>query len=381
MFSTIGYYICMPFAALVRLFYNLTGSYGLALILFTLVVKLIMLPFQIKSRKSMTRMSRLSGKVQEIQKKYANNPAKMNEEIQNLYASMGVNPMSGCVWTFIPLPILIALYSIIRQPITHFMGVAENVAFGLVEKLAAAGIDITNIAEIKNGAVEFNPYGQIAMVETISTKMPELVEGVEGWFNVNYQFLGMNLTTNPWDAVKAFSSTPAALGLILIPILAGVAQLGVTIFTMKSQKNQNNPAAAGMNTMMYFMPLMSVYIGFIMPAALGVYWIAQSVFSFVETVVLTKFFNKKIEDEETARYDAIMADRQKRMEEGRKKQQEIQKKQQEPAKKKTLKEKQREAQEAKEKKAAKASNQTTTAGKVGGRPYARGRAYKEDRYN
>ena len=69
MFSTLGYYICMPFAAIVRLFYTLTGSYGLAIILFTLVIKLIMMPFQLKSKKSMMRMSRLSGKMQEIQKK------------------------------------------------------------------------------------------------------------------------------------------------------------------------------------------------------------------------------------------------------------------------------------------------------------------------
>ena len=83
MFSTIGYAICIPFAALLRLFYNLTGSYGVSLILFTLVIKLILLPFQMKSKKSMVRMSRMSGKMQEIQKKYANNQLKMQEEMQN----------------------------------------------------------------------------------------------------------------------------------------------------------------------------------------------------------------------------------------------------------------------------------------------------------
>ena len=79
MFSSIGYIICIPFAWLVRLFYTLTGSYGMAIVLFTLVVKVIMLPFQVKSKKSMMRMSRMNGKIQEIQKKYANNHAKMGE--------------------------------------------------------------------------------------------------------------------------------------------------------------------------------------------------------------------------------------------------------------------------------------------------------------
>ena len=115
------YYICYPFAALLRLFYNVTNSYGLSLILFTLVVKLVMMPFQMKSKKSMVRMNRMNGQIQEIQKKYANNPQKQQEELQKFYTENGVNPMGGCLWSFLPLPILIALYNIIREPIVYFM--------------------------------------------------------------------------------------------------------------------------------------------------------------------------------------------------------------------------------------------------------------------
>ena len=97
MFSTLGYIICIPFAWLVRLLYNLTGSYGMAIILFTVVLKLILLPFQLKSKKSMMRMNRMNGKIQEIQKKYANNQVKMQEEMQKLYQEEGVSPMSGCL--------------------------------------------------------------------------------------------------------------------------------------------------------------------------------------------------------------------------------------------------------------------------------------------
>ena len=86
MFSTLGYFICIPFALLVKLFYNLTQSYGVAIILFTVAVKVILLPFQIKSKKSMMRMNRLNGRMQELQKKYANNQMKLNEEMQKLYA-------------------------------------------------------------------------------------------------------------------------------------------------------------------------------------------------------------------------------------------------------------------------------------------------------
>ena len=149
--STIGYYICVPFAWLVRLFYNLTGSYGVALILFTLVIKLILLPFQMKSKKSMLRMNRLSGQMKDIQKRYANNQMKMNEEMQKLYAEEGINPMSGCLWSFIPLPILIALYSIIRQPITHFMMLSKDALEGLIQTATTAGVNMSNIVMLKDG--------------------------------------------------------------------------------------------------------------------------------------------------------------------------------------------------------------------------------------
>ena len=106
MFATIGYYICIPFAWLLRALYELTGSYGWALVLFTVVIKLIMLPFQMKSKKSMMRMSRFQPMIKEIQTRYKNNQVKMNEELQRLYAEEGVNPMSGCLWSFLPFPIL-----------------------------------------------------------------------------------------------------------------------------------------------------------------------------------------------------------------------------------------------------------------------------------
>ena len=373
-FGTLGYYICIPFAALLRLFYNLTGSYGVAIILFTIVIKLIMLPFQMKSKKSMVRMTRMNGRIQEIQKKYANNQAKMNEEIQKLYAEEGINPMGGCLWSFLPLPILMALYSIIRQPITHFMMISQETVQKLVDAVTAAGADMTGIVQVmKDGSTQMSPYGQINLAKMAAT-MPELTEGIEGWINVNYNFLGMDLTVNPWDALKNFASTPAAIGLILIPILAGGSQLLFSIMSMKQQKGDaaNN---ASMKSMMYMMPLMSVYISFIMPAALGVYWIAQSAISLVQEPLMNKFYNSKIEAEEEARFAAREADRKKRKEEGRKQQEQYRSQQE---KKLTLKEKQQLAQEAK---LTKKKITTSEAGRVADRPYARGRSYQADRYD
>ena len=382
--STIGYYICVPFAWLVRLFYNLTNSYGVALILFTLVIKLIMLPFQMKSKKSMMRMSRVSGQMQELQKRYAKNQAKLQEEMQKIYEEEGVNPMSGCLWSFLPLPILMALYSIIRQPITHFMMLSKDVLQTVVQSVADAGVDLTNIVmmdkatgapALKDGLYQMAAYGQINLVKAVQEMG---LSTPDGWFNVNYKFLGLDLTATPWEYVKSFTFTWAVIGVILIPILAGLSQFVFSKLTMKTQPQADAAGGASMKSMMYMMPLFSVYIAFIMPAALGVYWIAQSVFSLIQEAILNKTLSAKMEAEEEARFQARQADRQKRMEEARIQERQ---RQQEEQKKQTLREKQQAAQAAKAAKAAKAATSTTEAGRVGDRPYARGRAYKADRYD
>ena len=382
--STIGYYICVPFAWLVRLFYDLTNSYGVALILFTLVIKLIMLPFQMKSKKSMMRMSRVSGQMQDLQKRYAKNQAKLQEEMQKLYEEEGVNPMSGCLWSFLPLPILMALYSIIRQPITHFMMLSKDVLQTVVQSIADAGVDLTNIVmmdkatgapALKDGLYQMAAYGQINLVKAVQEMG---LSTPDGWFNVNYKFLGLDLTATPWEYVKSFTFTWAVIGVILIPILAGLSQFVFSKLTMKTQPQADAAGGASMKSMMYMMPLFSVYIAFIMPAALGVYWIAQSVFSLIQEAILNKTFSAKLSEEEEARFQARQADRQRRMEEARVQEQQ---RKQEEQKKQTLREKQQAAQAAKAAKAAKAATSTTEAGRVGDRPYARGRAYKADRYD
>lgn len=374
MFSTIGYYICIPFAALMRLFYNLTGSYGVAIILFTLVIKLILLPFQMKSKKGMVRMNRMSGKMEEIRKKYANNQAKMNEEMQKFYQEEGINPMSGCLWSFLPLPILLALYYIIREPIVYFMNFGGREAGQAVveaarELIQGAGIELTTNAA----------YEQIEIANIINSQFPDFIAQHEGWVNVNYHFLSLDLTAQPSSAFGQLSGglSWALIGLILIPIISGALSFLLSKVTMGQNKMEGSAAATG-KTMMWLMPLMSIYIAFIMPAALGVYWIAQSAFSIVQESIMGRFYTNKLEAEETARYEAKEAVRKRRQEEAKLLQE---KQRQQAAQKQSLKEKRKAAQDAKAAKAKKASTSTTEAGRVGDRPYARGRSYREDRYD
>ena len=193
MFAQIGYYICVPFAWLTRLFYSLTGSYGLALILFTLVVKLVILPFQLKSKKTMLRMNRMQGKVKDIQTRFANNRERQQQEMADLYAREGVNPMSGCLWSFIPFPILIALYAIIRTPLRYFMSLSTSVIEEIGTLAGTLGYEASN-----------NTYDQIYLAKFIHEHWESFAGKFDGLVDLNYSFLGMDLASQPSTLLSQF---------------------------------------------------------------------------------------------------------------------------------------------------------------------------------
>ena len=134
-----GEFICKIFSWPLIKFYEISGSYGVSIILFALMINLIMTPFMAKSKKSMMRSTRLQPRMQELQRRHEANPQKLNQEMQKLYKEEGVNPMSGCLWSLIPFPILIALYSVIRQPLTRMMFVAEDVVTALKDFFVTQG--------------------------------------------------------------------------------------------------------------------------------------------------------------------------------------------------------------------------------------------------
>ena len=266
-----------------------------------------------------------------------------------------------------------ALYYIIREPIVYFMNFGGRAAGLEVVEAARQVIENAGITLTSNAA-----YEQIEISQIINSQFPDFIAQHSGWVNVNYTFLGVNLNSIPTSSIGMLKEgiTWGTVGLLLIPIISAAMQLLVMKISMKGQANSS--AASANKSMLLMMPLFSLWIGFSLPAALGVYWIAQSVFSAIQEFFMGKFYNKKLEEEEEARYQARQADRQKRMEEGRKRQDEIR---QQGAQKQSLKEKRKAAQEAKAKKAQKAATSTTEAGRVGDRPYARGRSYKADRYD
>ena len=360
MFSALGNIITVPFAALLRWLYAFTGSYGISIILFGLVVKLVVLPFQMKSKRSMVRMGRLSSKQQELQKQYANNKQKFNEELQKLYQEEGINPMGGCLWSFLPLFILIPLNSVIRMPITHFMGLSQEACDALRETAMTLGYTPTMAGS------SYGAYEQLGLSQFISQHWENFQGSYDGLINVNYSFLGLDLSKIPSELIKeGFSFSWAFIGVMLIPIISAVLSYVMSVVTMASNGQK---AQANMKAMNLMMPLMSLYIGFVMPAGLGIYWIANSVFAMVQEAILGKFYTKKITAEEEERAAKRDAARQLRMEEAKKRAAELKELEGKKPKK--------QPQKSPEKKVS-----TNEAGRVGDRPYARGRSYKEDRYD
>ena len=370
MFSRLGYYICIPFAWILRLFYNLTGSYGLALILFTLVVKVVLLPFQLNSKKSMIRMNRFQPKMKEIQEKYANNQQKMNEELQLLYAQEGINPMSGCLWSLLPFPIIIALYSIIRQPLSRFMLLSDDV-IGQVRSFAET---LGYVAAETGSRTSF--YEEIQLARFINDNFSSF-SGFDGLLQVNYNFLGLDLTVIPQTVWRnIFSDGWPALGLVLIPVISAALSFFQSKVAMagSSQQSGNDAAARQTRSMMYMMPLMSLWIGFTLPAALGVYWIANSVFQIIQDVILNRYFSTRMEQEETEKERLKREARVAKMMAAREQQRQYQ----EAAANRTNRNKP--AAKKQEKKPEKKGSSTTEAGRIGDRPYARGRSYSPDHY-
>ncbi|PKM72516.1 MAG: hypothetical protein CVU91_09005 [Firmicutes bacterium HGW-Firmicutes-16] len=378
--------IAYPFSLLLMTFYNLTGNYGLAVLFFAVVVKVILLPFQMKSKHSMMRTSRLTPYMKELEKKHEGNKQKYQEEVAKLYKEEKINPMSGCLWSLIPMVFIFILYNVIRYPFTYLMGIPEA-QFNAIKDI------VTN----NGGTIPTGTYSQLSLVDYVHNNF-SLFNGVsDKLIDLNLNFLGMNLGEIPswkfsgvdWSLT---SSWLPAVGLFLIPVISGL----FAFFSMKLS-NAANPQMAqqqgSMKTMMYMMPLMSVYIGFVAPAALGIYWIAQSALATVQDAILNKHYGKMLDKEDAERNERYRAREaeleKKRLETEKLKELGATERNKNTSKKKlqaTQKAQSEErlaserAQEKAERRAALGLSNETPASQVGNRKYARGRAYVDDRF-
>ena len=392
--------IAKPFGILLLWIYGVVGNYGVAIILFACVVKLILLPFQMKSKKSMMRMSRLSEKMKELEKRHEGNQRAYQEEVAKLYRDEHINPMSGCLWTLIPFPILIALYGAIREPLTTMMGVPA-------ELLTEGGAIFQKLTELGFDQTARSAYVQLSQSQFISEHFDAFAGLSDRLVNINYNFLGLNIGNRPeWNFFfkcdwSQTSSWLPAFGLFLIPLISGFMSWASMKISQASNPStgsgaQAEAAAQQMKSMNLMMPLFSVYFCFLIPAALGVYWIANSVLAAVQELILNKYYRKIM-----VREDAERLEREKlREEELERKRQETERLKAEGAttrnsntSKKKLQAKQKaeldelRAAAVRQEKAERRKRlgiaeveEEKPASQVGNRRYARGRAYVPDRF-
>lgn len=296
------YILGVPLGWVMRFIYHFIQNYGLSIVVFTLLVKLIMLPMAVKQQKSTAKMAVVQPQMLELQKRYANNQQKLQEELAALYAREGYNPTSGCLTMFIQFPIIMGLYDVIYKPMTHILALGDEVIAKATEIATALNLlperiysaEPYIIKAIQNDPAAFDALGS-DVVATVQS------------FDMN--FLGINLGDTP---TMAFNT------LLLIPILSFTFQMLMTWLSARNMDTGNNPSASGMKATLFMMPFLSAWICFSVPAGVGMYWIVSSILSIVQSLVLNKFYNPK-EMAEKARIESEQRKEQEKLERAKRK--------------------------------------------------------------
>ena len=383
----LAYYVLSPFTWLLQLFNDLTGGYGFALILFAVVVKLILFPFSLKGKKSMIRMNMVSGKMQQIQKKYANDRERQNLEIQKLYEKEKISPMGGCLWSLLPVFILLPLYAIIRQPLKYMMGLTEVEISAVAEALnwAQVSIDngwVKNIADAASNVYTNAGYNQLFLSSLITPENLSAVQAAVGEasssiFSINFSFLGLDLSQVPqlkfWEQGLSWDS----IGRFLIPIISAGTGLLFSFISMRTNQmnsQQSDQQKSTNRTMMIVTPLMSLWIGFAMPAALGVYWVVNNLLSMLQEFVAGRILKKDYEAAAAARAEQ---ERLEKEEEKKRRREAAERKAQAIAEAKANRGKKKAAAPVEKKRG---DSSVIAVSGVGIRAYARGRAYDPYRF-
>lgn len=300
---------------------------GVSIILFTIVIYMLMFPLTLKQQKWSKMSAAMNPELQKIQKKYAGKKdeasmLKQQEEMNNLYAKYGTSPTAGCLPMLIQMPILFALYPVIRD-IPNYVTSVKNIYMPLIEKLTAtSGYQkiIEAIGEASPILMSPDKYDytsnetlltvfynfQDSTWSTLTEKLPDLsdiVASTTAQLSEINTFLGISIAEQPWTVLKTSFVEGNYAGVIvaaIIPIMAGLTQF----LSVKLQPQANNSAsdgndamAASMKSMTYMMPLLSVFMGFTLPAGLGIYWAVSAIVRCVQMLVINKYLSKKSTEE------------------------------------------------------------------------------------
>ena len=289
------------FGYLLNFIYNFVSNYGLAMILFTLVIKIVMLPLSIKQQKMLKKSSKLQEKMKVLQFKYKNDPEKLNQEMMNLYKEEKMNPFSGCLSTIIQFILLISIFYMVRSPLTYMKKVDTDVVNTYVQQLKDDG---------KQVSAAYPEIDIIRELDYLKEKNSEDETIKNMTFNMN--FLGLDLSKIPQQNLADWT-------VYIIPvlyILSSFVSIKLTnnmqsknkkddsvidvtekpskedkklIKVDETQAEEEFDAMAQTNKMMYWMmPIMSVSISLVAPLGLALYWLVNNITMIVERLVLNK---------------------------------------------------------------------------------------------
>ena len=259
-------------------------DFGLSIIVFTLIVKLILFPFSVKQQKSMAGTARLSKKQKELQEKYGNNREKYSEELNKLYEKEGVKPMGGCLTTIIPLIVILGIFYAVAYPLTNTLHLnSEDVNNAL-----------SYINTIPGYSASVNPtYQEISLLKIfpniINTEAVQRIFNAQEistiqMFTAGFNTFGVDLLAIPKD-YGIFS------WYIMFPVLCFASNIGSQLVMTMINKNQMAQQQGCMKVMLFVLPLFSAYIAYTVPAAVAFYWIISAVISLVQSIVLSKIFS------------------------------------------------------------------------------------------
>ncbi len=265
--------------------YQLVNNFGIAIIIFTLLFKVLLFPSSVKQQKSMAANARLQAKQRELQKKFANNKQKYNEELQKLYEKENVKPFGGCLTSLLPMFVMLGIFYSVRSPISNVLHIAS-------EKVIKLKDFVYSIPGIVPGQNSF--YAEIDVL-----RLFEKVKDVDGISDI--------LTVSEIEKISSFSngfnffgidllSTPKVAGgwVLLIPILCLVTSIGTQIFTMYMKGSPMQNQQGCMKFMLIALPLFTAWIAYTVPAAVGFYWIWSNLFGFVQTIIMNKCYSPEL---------------------------------------------------------------------------------------
>ena len=297
----------IPLGWIMWLLYKVIPNYGIVLILFTILVKAALFPLSIKQQKSTAKMAVFQPKIDEINKKYANNKQKQQEEMMKLYEAHGYNPMSGCLPLLIQFPILFGIIDVVYKPLTHLLRIPKdtmNAAAEILKTNYEALGQVVGQQQLQIISEMHNPE-HAQWCASLGTKFMDKGSGF------NYSLFGLDLGQIPklgWN------------WLMLVPILSGLTSLLVSIISTKMSPSAQQQQSGMMKGMMYGMPLLSVLFAFSLPVGVGIYWIISNLLSGVQSVVLFKLYNpEKYKAEYQAQLEAEEAKRRQEREKRRQK--------------------------------------------------------------